>query len=184
MPVQVSGAYAVVSMLNRAFNDISPSNAAYYNMVAYIEAHSAREFAQEFGNGFRGMTTDALATKLLGNMGLLPNGGLQVELKNYLDAVGTASVGIVALQLGQILSGLENATGSQAAYAAQALAWNNEVTASHIYSTMPSLTLPAAADKEWMALDARVRAEPAPDDALVGLTGAAAQAAGAWGGGV
>ncbi len=49
-------------------------------------------------------------------------------------------MGIVALQLGQILSGLENATGDQSIYAAAAVKWNDEVTASHTYSNNPANT--------------------------------------------
>lgn len=142
MPAQIFGAEAVVVMLNRAFNDQSPSNAVFQNQVAAAgtTTDSQMAFAMQFGAGYAGMTADALSTKLLGNIGVLPNAGLQTALKDYITAAGVANVGIVALQLGQILSGLENATGDQAAFNAAALAWNSEVTASYNYSANPANT--------------------------------------------
>lgn len=145
MPAQIFGTPAVVTILNRAFNDASPSNATFNNQVA--AAGTTREanlaFAQTFGAGFAGLTADAASTKLLGNLGLLPNADLQTGLKDYIASVGIANIGIVALQLGEILSGLENATGAQSIYAAPALAWNNEVTAGYNYSASPSSTTPS-----------------------------------------
>ncbi|EJE50566.1 hypothetical protein PMI14_04743 [Acidovorax sp. CF316] len=140
MPVQVSGTYADVTMLNRAFNDQSPSHNVYVNQVAAVEPIGITAFAQRFGAGFTGLTEDALSTKLLMNLGVLPNAGLQTALRDYLVSVGKANVGIVALQLGQILSGLENATGDLSVYAAAAVQWNSEVTASHAYSINPNNT--------------------------------------------
>ncbi|CAN7564416.1 hypothetical protein LJR118_004155 [Acidovorax sp. LjRoot118] len=140
MPVQVSGTYADVTMLNRVFNDQSPVNAVYVNQVAAVEPIGITAFAQRFGAGFTALTEDALSTKLLMNLGVLPNAGLQTALRDYLVSVGKANVGIVALQLGQILSGLENATGDLSVYAAAAVQWNSEVTASHAYSINPNNT--------------------------------------------
>ncbi len=140
MPVQVSGTYADVIMLNRVFNDQSPVNAVYVNQVAAVEPIGITAFAQRFGAGFTALTEDALSTKLLMNLGVLPNAGLQTALRDYLVSVGKANVGIVALQLGQILSGLENATGDLSVYAAAAVQWNSEVTASHAYSINPNNT--------------------------------------------
>lgn len=146
MPAQIFGTPAVVTILNRAFNDASPSNATFNNQVA--AAGTTREanlaFAQTFGAGFAGLTADAASTKLLGNLGLLPNADLQTGLKDYITSVGIANIGVVALQLGEILSGLENATGAQSIYAAPALAWNNEVTAAYNYSANPSSSGPSA----------------------------------------
>ncbi|MES2609838.1 MAG: hypothetical protein V4679_06325 [Pseudomonadota bacterium] len=145
MPAQIFGTDAVVTMLNRAFNDISPSNATFKNQVAAAgtTTESQTAFAKTFGAGYAGMTADALSTLLLGNIGVLPNAGLQTALKDYITSAGVANVGIVALQLGQILSGLENATGEQAAFKAAALAWNNEVTAAYNYSSNPANTTPS-----------------------------------------
>jgi hypothetical protein len=145
MPAQIFGTPAVVTILNRAFNDASPSYATFNNQVA--AAGTTREanlaFAKTFGAGFAGLTADAAATKLLTNLGLLPNADLQTGLKDYITSVGVSEIGVVALQLGEILSGLENATGIQAIYAAPALAWNNEVTASYNYSANPSSSGPS-----------------------------------------
>ncbi|MBB6558955.1 hypothetical protein HNP48_001619 [Acidovorax soli] len=63
---------------------------------------------------------------------------MQNELANYLTAVGKTNLGIVALQLGQILSGLEGATGDLAIYAAAAVRWNDKIEAAHAYSTNPA----------------------------------------------
>jgi len=144
MPKQIFGAESVVATLNRAFNDQSPSNATFNNQVAAAgtTADSQMAFAKQFGSGYAGMTADALSTKLLGNLGVLPNAALQTALKDYITAAGVSNVGIIALQLGDILSGLENATGDQAGFAAAALAWNNEVTASYNYSANPANTGP------------------------------------------
>ncbi len=140
MPKQIFGIDATVTTLNRAFNDQSPSNAVYNNQVTQATSVGANAFALSFGAGFTSLTEDALSTKILGNLGVLPNAGLQTAVKDYLIAVGKANVGIVALQLGDILSGLETATGDQAAFNAAALAWNNEVTASYTYSANPAST--------------------------------------------
>ncbi len=145
MPAQIFGTEAAVTMLNRAFNDASPSNATFKNQVAAAgtTTDSQYAFALQFGSGFAGLTADALSTKLLGNLGLLPNTGLQSAFKDYITAAGVSNIGIIALQLGQILSGLENATGEQAAFNAAALAWNNEVTDSYNYSSNTSNTTPS-----------------------------------------
>ncbi|KRC30251.1 hypothetical protein ASE28_15245 [Acidovorax sp. Root219] len=129
-----------MTSLNRAFNDQSPANSVYNNQVTQATAVGANQFALTFGAGFTSMTEDALSTKILGNLGVLPNAGLQAAVKDYLVSVGKANVGIVAMQLADILSGLETATGDQAAFNAAALAWNNEVTASYTYSANPANT--------------------------------------------
>lgn len=140
MPKQIFGIDSTVTSLNRAFNDQSPANSVYNNQVTQATAVGANQFALTFGAGFTSMTEDALSTKILGNLGVLPNTGLQAAVKDYLVSVGKANVGIVAMQLADILSGLETATGDQAAFNAAALAWNNEVTASYTYSANPANT--------------------------------------------
>lgn len=140
MPKQIFGVDATVTMLNRAFNDQSPANSVYNNQVAQATSVGATQFALSFGSGFTSLTEDQLSTKLLTNLGVLPNAALQTALKDYLVQVGKANVGIVAMQLGEILANLENATGDQAGFAAAAVAWNNEVTASYTYSANPANT--------------------------------------------
>ncbi|MDZ7865347.1 bluetail domain-containing putative surface protein [Acidovorax sp.] len=126
--------------MHRAFNNQSPSNASFLSQEADAGTtpESNAAFAFQFGARFASLKEDELSTKILGNMGVLPNAGLQTAVKDYLVAVGKANVGIVALQLGQILSDLENATGDQAIYSAAAVAWNNELVASYNYSTNPA----------------------------------------------
>lgn len=143
MPKQIFGVDSTVTSLNRAFNDQSPANAVYNNQVAQATAVGTNAFALSFGAGYSSLTEDALAAKILGNLGVLPNTGLQAAVKDYLVSVGKANVGIVALQLADILSGLENATGDQAAFAPFAVKWNNEVTASYTYSANPANTGPS-----------------------------------------
>ncbi|MBB6563955.1 hypothetical protein HNP48_006681 [Acidovorax soli] len=141
MPATIWPAYELpVMMLNRAFHNQAPSNASLNSQMAAAGTTDAstKAFALQFGASFASLTEDELATKILGNMGVLPNADLQTAVKDYLVAVGKANVGIVALQLGQILSNLENAIGDQAVYSAAALAWNNELTASYNYSANPN----------------------------------------------
>ncbi len=142
MPAQIFGADAAVVTLNRAFNDQSPSNAVFLNQksAAGTTQQSFEAFALQFGAGFQGKTDAELSKLLMTNLGLLPNADLESALTAYITSVGKVNIGVVALQLGQILSGLEFATGAQAIYNAPAVAWNNEVTASYNYSANPANT--------------------------------------------
>lgn len=132
----------VTTILNRVFNDQSPAHAVYNNQIAMAASVGIPAFALSFGRGlgFSNQTEAQLSTKLLGNLGVLPNAGLQTALRDYIVSVGKANVGIVALQLGQILSGLEHATGDQSAFNAAAVAWNKELVASYNYSSNPANT--------------------------------------------
>ncbi len=69
---------------------------------------------------------------------MLPNTELEAALTAYLTQVGKANVGLVALQLGEILSLHEFATGIQAIYRAPAVAWNAEVAAAYHDATAPA----------------------------------------------
>jgi hypothetical protein len=137
--------YVVTTTLNRAFNDQSPSYTVYNNQVAMATSIGLNAFALSFGAAYAGMTEDQLSTRLLGNLGLLPNAGLQTALRDYLESVGKGNVGIVAMQLGEILSGLEQATGDMAVYKAAAVAWNAELDASYLYSANPANTVTSPA---------------------------------------
>lgn len=156
MTIQVFGASATVSALNRAFTDTSPSTAVFSNQVNRITGPNGangvgeQAFANEFGASFASLSNAELSKKVLTNMGILPTtdtsvAALEQALTDYFAAFGTQtkgangqvsadSRGFIVLQLATILSGLENATGSQSVYAAAATAWNNEVTASYTYS--------------------------------------------------
>ena len=140
--------YVVTTTLNRAFNDQSPSYTVYNNQVTMATSIGLNAFALSFGAAYAGMTEDQLSTRLLGNLGLLPNAGLQTALRDYLESVGKGNVGIVAMQLGQILSGLEHATGDQAFFNAAAVAWNKELNDSYAYSSNPANTGILIAD-DW-----------------------------------
>lgn len=162
MPAQIFGAQAAVTMLNRAFNNTSPSNAVFNNQVANAtamlpaganaaDANSYTAFAKTFGASYASMTAAAAATQLLTNMGVLPSTVASVQalegaLASYLTSVGMGNVGVVALQLGSIISGLESATGDLAVYSSAATAWNNEVTAAYTYSSSAASTAPSTGD--------------------------------------
>ncbi len=130
--------YVAATILNRVFNDQSPQPAVYNNQVVMATSIGLNAFALSFGAAYAGLTEDQLSTRLLGNLGVLPNAGLQVAVRDYLVSVGKANVGIVALQLGQILSGLEQATGDQAVFNGAAVAWNKELELSYAFSTNPA----------------------------------------------
>lgn len=148
MSISVFGAPAIVTTLNRAFNNTSPANAVFNNQVSQAGTTEASyaQFALSFGQAFSSLTDDALATRVLGNLGLLPNDGLVAALKDYFVAVGPAARGVVVLQLGQLLSSLENATGEQAVFAPKALAWNQEIEQSFTYSSNVGNTSPFTGD--------------------------------------
>ncbi|EJE53703.1 hypothetical protein PMI14_01402 [Acidovorax sp. CF316] len=138
MPSQISGAYADVSTLFRVFYDASPSQNTYTYYIEAINSTGVSAVARAFTGQFQDQTEGQLSTMLLARFGLLPNAPLRAELTNYMTTVGKANAGIVALQLSQILSGLENATGDLAVYAPAAVRWNNELAASHLYSSDPA----------------------------------------------
>lgn len=153
----VPSAELEVCILNRAFNDQSPSNGAFHQqkLAAGATPQSWNAFALQFGAGYQNLTEGALAVKLMGNMGLLSNLGLVGAVTSYLEFAGKANVGVVALQLGQILMGLENATGEQAVYSDAAKAWNHEVTAAYVYSTNSANGQPSAVQLTGVAAAAQ-----------------------------
>ncbi|MDP4076144.1 hypothetical protein [Acidovorax sp. A1169] len=144
MPQLVFGASAVVSSLNRALADSTPSSSLFTSQVAQAGTTNEAQlaFAKTFGATYAaGKTPAQLAVSLLTNLGLdkAPL-SLFAALTDYIGSVGTANIGIVALQLGNILAGRE----SDATYGTAALAWNAEVTQSYEKSTGLSLTPPPA----------------------------------------
>ncbi|MFN9473650.1 hypothetical protein [Acidovorax sp.] len=135
--------YVVATILNRAFNDQSPVHAVYTRQVEMATSAGNTAYALQFGAAFNGLSEEILSAKLLVNLGVWPNAGLHTALTDYLVSVGKANVGVVALQLGQLLSGLENATGDQAAFSAAAVAWNKEVVDAYAYSSNPANVSPS-----------------------------------------
>ncbi len=153
MAQSVFGADFAVSALNRAFFNASPSNAVFNSQkgTAGTTADSQYAFATQFAQQFNTVSDADLATQVLTNMGILPSTaaadtGLQTALTSYFTQVGKANRGIVVLQLSSILSGLENATGDLAVYAAAAGKWNAEVTSGFQYSSNPANTAPFSGD--------------------------------------
>ncbi len=142
MPAQIFGTDAVVTILNRAFLDVSPANATFKNQVATAGTTRASQeaFAIQFGTGYSNQTSAQLSNLLLKNLGVLPNAGLEAALTDYITAAGKSNIGLIALQLGEILSNLESDTNG---FAAAAVAWNNEVTAAYNYSSNPANTTPS-----------------------------------------
>ena len=137
MSQTVFGAPAVVTMLNRAFNNGSPGNAVFNNQVAEAGTTDASQiaFANAFGASFAGLSDAALSAQVLGNLGVLPNAELEAAVTQYFADNGLANRGLVVLQLGQILSTLETAPAPQDIFNAAAAAWNTEVEKSFIYSS-------------------------------------------------
>ncbi len=153
MAQTVFGAEYAVSVLNRAFNNTSPSNAVFNNQVKTAGDTEATQaaFAANFGKSFINTSDAALATQVLTNLGVLPSDVAEVQaLEGALaDVFGTVSKedrGIVVLQLGAILSGLETATGDLAVYAPAAKAWNIEVERAYVYSSNSAHTTPQEGD--------------------------------------
>ena len=135
-----------VSILNRAFNDQSPSSTIFYQqkMAAGSTPQSWEAYAFQFGSNYQNLSSGAMALKIVTNMGLGNDLGLQGALVSYLDAVGKENVGIVAVQLGHLLLGLENATDDLAIYREPAAAWAKEIAESYMYSTNSANGVPSS----------------------------------------
>lgn len=147
MSQTVFGAQATVTFLNRAFNNTTPGNLLFQNQVAAAGTtpESQAAFARTFGNSFASLSNEALAERVLTNMGVLPSTNetvvaFKAELTAYLDGVANIDRGFVVLQLSEILATLDTATGNFGPYATAAAAWNNEVTKSFEYSVNPANT--------------------------------------------
>ena len=168
MPVAIYGAPAAVTMLNRAFNDISPANLVYTNQVnaAGVSAETINAFAIQFGKSFDYLSDTALATRVLAHMGLLPNIDLLLGVADYF-AVNPGARGLVVLQIASILTQQESATGFMAQFAKSAVAWNDEVMYSYLASSkysppvwigLPDPTESIAAAAGTLAANALVQA--------------------------
>ena len=154
MSASVFGAAAAVTMLNRAFNNASPANAVFNNQVATAGSTEASQFAfaTTFAQGFASLSNADLASRVMGNLGMLPNDALLAAFTDYLGANGVGSRGVIVLQLSQILSTMENATGDLAIYAPQAVAWNTEVVRGFVYSSDPDNSIPQTGDFDTTAV--------------------------------
>lgn len=182
MSIQVFGAPAAVSYLNRAFTDTSPANAIFNNQVARVEKIGEAAFANEFAAGWSGLTNAALSKQVLTNMGILPTtdtsvAALEQALTDYFTAFGAKTAGtngqttadtrgFIVLQLASILSNSETSTGNLAVYNAAAVAWNSEVAASYSYSANTANTTPTQSGTTGQSLNLTVN-----QDAINGGTG-------------
>lgn len=175
MPATVTlSAELEVSILNRAFNDQSPSSTTFYQqkMAAGGTPQSWEAYAFQFGANYQHLSSGALALKIVTNMGMGYDIGLQGALVSYLDAVGKENVGIVAVQLGHALLGLENATGDLAVYNAPAAAWAKEIAEAYMYSTNSANGVPSPKGAPAGAAAWSSAAEHQPIDvAIVQLVG-------------
>jgi len=171
MAIQVFGVPAAVVFLNRAFNDASPSNLIYQNHVAAATANLAG-WCNDFGASFATLSDSALATRVLGNLGLLPNATLEAALADYYRANGAGNRGFVTYQLASILSTLEG----DATYGAAASAWNNEVAASYTYSANAANTTSSSGNTNLTAQSLTLTTDVdtvtggAGDDTITGST--------------
>lgn len=144
MALPIFGAQAAVSMVNRALSNSSPAHNVYLNQVtnAGVTAASEYAFAAQLGASYAvGKTPAELAVMVLENVGITAT-TINAESYNILLAAGTdyiafhgtQNIGIIALQFGQIISGLEG----DVTFGNAAKAWNAEVLAAYNYSTNPA----------------------------------------------
>lgn len=144
MAQQVFGPAAVVSVLNRAFTNTSPSNSVFENQVAAAGTSEASQlaFAQQFGAQFAvGKTAAELSTLLLTNIGI-SNAILEAALTDYIAANGESNIGIIAWQLSSVVSTKEG----DVTFGEAAAKWNQEVTSAYQYSSSPNNNTPQSGD--------------------------------------
>lgn len=144
MALPIFGAQAAVSIVNRALSNSSPAHNVYLNQVsnAGVTASSEYAFAGQLGASYAvGKTPAELAEMILANVGIsattIPAESYDILLAagtDYIAFHGTQNIGIIALQFGQIISGLEN----DVTFGNAAKAWNAEVLAAYNYSTNPA----------------------------------------------
>lgn len=159
MAQTIFGAEYAVTVLNRAFNNGSPGNPVFKNQVKTAGDAEATQyaFAANFAKSFVNVSNADLAKQVLTNLGVLPSDVAEVQalesaLADVFGTVSTEDRGIVVLQLGTILSGLETATGDLAVYAPAAKAWNVEVERGYNYSSDEDNTLPQTGDFDTSAV--------------------------------
>lgn len=167
-----------ISSLNRAFKNVSVSNTTFAaQQTAY--AADATAFANSFNDA--ALSDAALANLVLTNMGILPSTEASVQalepaLAEYFTKHGNR--GVVVMQLAELLSNLENATGSLAVYKSAAAAWNQEVVSAAAYSSNVANTVdsdkPAAGGTYTLATGADSIVGTAGNDTISGSVTAAA----------
>ncbi len=144
MALPIFGAQAAVSIVNRALSNTSPAHNVYLNQVsnAGVTAASEYAFAAQLGASYAvGKTPAELAVMVLENVGItattIPAESYNILLAagtDYIAFHGTQNIGIIALQFGQIISGLEG----DVTFGNAAKAWNAEVLSAYNYSSNPA----------------------------------------------
>jgi len=132
MPLTVSGNKAIVAMLNRALNDANAKEADFAAQVASA-GDNLEVLSKTLGDKYSALSDSAFTNLVLGNMGVTAAtigvdayAALEPAVVDYVKTIGFTNRGLVALQLAQILSGLEADT----TYGKAAKAWNAEVQGS------------------------------------------------------
>lgn len=145
MPLTIFGAQAAVSLANRALFNTSPSNSVYLNQVANAGTSDASEyaFANKLGASLGNESAADLTALIFANLGVNNTtvnaeslAILEAAVTDYIAFHGTQNIGIIALQLGQILSTKEN----DGTFGVAAKAWNQEVLSAYNYSSNPANT--------------------------------------------
>lgn len=145
MALTIYGAQAAVSLVNRALFNTSPSNSVYLNQVATAgtSADSEYAFANKLGASLGNKSAAELTALIFANMGVNNKtvnqesfSILEAAVTDYIAFHGTQNIGIIALQLGQLLSNLDG----DATFGAAATAWNKEVVGAYQYSSNPANT--------------------------------------------
>ncbi|MBS7777093.1 hypothetical protein [Acidovorax sp. CCYZU-2555] len=143
MALSIFGAQAAVSLANRALFNTSPSNSVYLNQVANAGTTDASEyaFANKLGASLGNESAADLTALIFANLGVNNTtvnaeslAILEAAVTDYISFHGTQNIGIIALQLGQILSTKEN----DGTFGVAAKAWNQEVLTAYNYSTNPA----------------------------------------------
>lgn len=130
-----------VTMLNRAFNDISPPVNVFMNQrdIASRSDDGIAKLALEFGHTYDSMSSDLLASIVITNTGLDAfSADLVPALSAYFNANFT-SRGFVVLQFAQLLVTLatDHPPGLER-YAAAGDAWIRELYAGYVRSSDPT----------------------------------------------
>lgn len=143
MAQQIFGNPATVLKTLEAFFGVAPSNAVYSNNLSFVETNGAPAYARTIASNFVGVSNAALASSVLGNLGISATTTNPVAFPALLDALTQAfnafptERGQVVLNLVNILSTLEG----NATYGGVALTFNDTITASAAYSTNPANTV-------------------------------------------
>ena len=134
-------------MVNRALTNSSPAHNVYLNQVAAAGETAASQyaFAGQLGASFGGKSAAELTALVFANLGVTNTTVnqasftiLEAAVTDYIAFHGTNNIGIIALQLGQLLANLEG----DATFGAVATAWNKEVVSAYEYSINTSSSTP------------------------------------------